>query len=212
MYTPRHFVETDVAMLHGLMRAAPLATLIVHTPDGLVANHIPFSLHVAANESLRLQAHIPRVSSLCEVIDRDCDGLLIFQGPEGYVSPSYYATKKVNGKVVPTWNYAVVHAHGSLRLIEDTDWVRRQIHALTDQNERDSETPWTVDDAPPAFTDKLLQALVGVEMTVKRLEGKSKLSQNQPRKNQQSVLAALADQPQAAALSELMHARLTDAD
>ncbi len=189
MYIPKHFEQPDVRALHDLVRAAPLATLVVPSDAGLVANHIPFVLE--ASNTVKLLAHIPRANPLSELATTPRDSLAIFHGPQGYVSPSWYATKREHGKVVPSWNYAVVHAHGRLRVIDDVDWVLWQVDLLTQQNEGPRAEPWAVSDAPAEYTERLARALVGLEIQVERLEGKSKASQNQPTENQQSVLAGL---------------------
>ena len=191
MYIPRHFAQSDQQAQFDLIRSSPLATLVVNTREGLVANHIPFVLDVEDLGTVKLLAHIPRANPLSGHLADGSDCLAVFHGPQGYVTPSWYATKKEHGKVVPTWNYAVVHAHGRIRLVEDEDWILRQVNLLTELNEGSRSTPWAVSDAPGDFTERLVRSLVGLELTVNRLEAKNKASQNQPEENQRSVLAAL---------------------
>jgi len=195
VYIPKHFAETDVARMQALMRAHPLATLVSHGPDGLNANHIPWLLANDATPYGTLQGHIARANPLWKTGNVAGEVLVVFQGDESYISPSGYATKTEHGKVVPTWNYAVVHAYGELRVIDDPVWVFAQISALTAANEAALPQPWVVTDAPADYTEKMLGAIVGLEITITRLLGKWKLSQNQPPANQTSLIRALAGTP-----------------
>ncbi len=190
MYIPKHFAETDVAEMHALMRANPLATLVSYGADGLSANHIPLLLADAAPWD-RLQGHVARANPLCQAGNVTGEVLVVFQGEESYISPSGYPTKAEHGKVVPTWNYVAVHAHGELRVIEDPAWVFAQISALTATHESSLPEPWSVTDAPADYIEKMLGAIVGIEITINRLLGKWKVSQNQPAANQASLIAAL---------------------
>jgi transcriptional regulator len=186
MYLPKHFAETDVAEMHALMRAHPLATLVSTGPDGLNANHIPLLLADG-----KLQGHVARANPLWKDGQVAGEVLVIFQGHESYISPSGYATKAEHGKVVPTWNYTAVHAWGDLRVIDDPAWVFAQISALTATHEAAFPQPWAVTDAPADYIEKMLGAIVGIEITINRLLGKWKVSQNQPAANQASLIAAL---------------------
>lgn len=197
MYLPKHFAETDISVMHALMRKHPLATLICHGPAGLDANHIPFLLANEPTPNCKLQGHIARANPLCKAGETLDDVLVIFQGAERYISPSNYATKAEHGKVVPTWNYTAVHAYGRLRLIDDAAWVFAQISALTATHEARLPLPWAVSDAPTDYIEKMLGAIVGIEITIDRLIGKWKVSQNQPPANQASLIDALDGQPMA---------------
>ena len=192
MYLPKHFAEDDVAKMHALMRAHPLATLISHGPDGLNANHIPLLLADG-----KLQGHVARANPLWKVGNVAGEVLVIFHGHESYISPSGYATKAEHGKVVPTWNYVAVHAYGDLRVIDDPAWIFGQISALTAANEAALPQPWAVTDAPADYIERMLGAIVGIEITITRLLGKWKVSQNQPPANQISLTKALAGTPMA---------------
>jgi transcriptional regulator len=194
MYLPKHFAEDDVAEMHALMRAHPLATLVSHGPDGLDANHIPLLLADAAPCG-KLQGHVARANPLWKPGRVAGEVLVVFQGDECYISPSGYATKAEHGKVVPTWNYVAVHAYGDLRVIDDPDWILAQVSALTAANETALPQPWRVTDAPADYIEKMLGAIVGIEITITRLLGKWKVSQNQPPANQASLVAALAGTP-----------------
>jgi transcriptional regulator len=138
-----------------------------------------------------LQGHVARTNPLLDDIKQKQEALAIFHGPNAYITPSWYATKKETGKVVPTWNYAVVHAYGNLRIIDNPEWLRSQLEALTDHNEKLLSEPWAVGDAPKEFTEKLLLSIVGIEMKITKLLGKWKVSQNQPAENQQGIIEGL---------------------
>ena len=191
MYVPKHFAETDVSKMHALMRANPLATLVSHGPDGLNANHVPLLLADAPAPFGTLQGHVARTNPLWQAGNVVGEVLVVFHGDESYISPSGYATKAEHGKVVPTWNYVAVHAFGELRVIDDPTWIFGQISALTATNEAALPQPWAVTDAPAEYIEKMLSAIVGIEITITRLLGKWKVSQNQPAANQASLIAAL---------------------
>ncbi len=197
MYLPKHFAETDVSEMHALMRAKPLATLISHGPDGLNANHLPLLLI-----DNTLQGHVARANPIWQAGNVAGEVLVIFHGDESYISPSGYATKAEHGKVVPTWNYAAVHAYGKLRVIDEPAWIFEQISRLTAVHEATLPKPWAVSDAPTEYIEKMLGAIVGIEITIDRLLGKWKVSQNQPALNQASLITALAGQPMAELIRE----------
>ncbi len=190
MYIPTHFEEPRVEVMHDLMRAHPLATLVTLGADGIEANHIPLHLTTEPAPFGILRGHVARANPLW----RDVSGevLAIFHGPQGYISPSWYATKKQHGKVATTWNYIAVHAYGELRVVDDPAWLRNQVAALTDEHEGKLPAPWAVGDAPAEFTESLLQFIVGIEIRISRLQGKWKMSQNQPPENRESVALELS--------------------
>jgi len=185
MYTPSYFNETRADVLHGLIRDYPFATVVVDTNVGLVANHLPFEL-VGDNV---LHGHVARGNEL-----RQADGaqvLVIFRGPDGYISPNWYPSKQETHREVPTWNYAVVHVHGRLRVIEDAVWLRTLLERLTDQHETGLPAPWRVSDAPADHIEKALHGIVGLEIVIERIEGKFKLNQNHPKANRLGVINGL---------------------
>lgn len=200
MYIPKHFAEPRVDVLHQLIRARPLSTLVTLSSTGLNANHIP--LHLAQDPSPfgTLRGHVARANPIRNDIANDIEALAIFHGPDAYVTPSWYPTKAETGKVVPTWNYAVAHAYGALRVVDDPTWLRAHLEALTADNEAAFSEPWHLDDAPPDFTEKLIGAVVGVEIVITRLVGKWKTSQNQPAENRAGVVRGL----RASGVSEAM--------
>jgi transcriptional regulator len=194
MYLPKHFVENDLPTLHALLREHPLATLVTQDGDGLNANHIPLQLDTTVGEFGTLRGHIARANPLAKGLTAG-EALVIFQGPQCYISPTHYATKAIHGKAVPTWNYTAVHAYGPLRLIDDADWLLAQVTALTTEHEAGLAKPWAVSDAPTEYIAKMLSALVGIEIPITRLIGKWKVSQNQPAENQASLMAAFGREP-----------------
>ena len=195
MYAPSHFEETRLEALHALIDAHPLGTLVTHVTNvtngaaGLEADHIPFEIAAPTPGAPfgTLRAHVARANPLWR--QAGAGVLVVFQGPSAYVSPQLYLEKPVSGKVVPTYNYAVVHAHGVLRAIEDPTWMLALLERLTAQHEAVRAAPWAVRDAPPAFIAALLEAIVGIEVPIARLQGKWKMSQNRPRADQAAVAA-----------------------
>ncbi len=184
MYTPKNFKETRADILDGLIHAYPFATVVANTVNGLVANHLPFELVDGV-----LHGHVARGNELVQM-----DGvevLLVFRGPDGYISPNWYPTKHETGREVPTWNYAVLHVHGRLRVIDDAAWLRVLLERLTDHHEADQPQPWKMTDAPEDHIEKSLRAIIGLEVTIDRVEGKLKLSQNHPARNRAGVIAGL---------------------
>src|SRR5262249_36414101 len=176
MYQPPAFREDRIEVQHALIRAHPLGLLITAGPGGLMANHIPCLIDPDASERGTLRAHFargnPHGSELAAV--EQC--LVVFQGPQDYVTPSWYATKQETGKVVPTWNYITVHAWGRPRVMDDAAWLRRQIGDLTDQQEGPFPVPWKVEDAPADYVTAQVKGIVGLEIPIDRIEGKWKVS------------------------------------
>ncbi|MCL6640941.1 MAG: FMN-binding negative transcriptional regulator [Candidatus Rokubacteria bacterium] len=199
MYLPVQFEERRIEVLHDLIRAHPLGTLIALTADGLDANHLPFELDAAPAPYGTLRGHVARANPLWQVFSRDLDVLVVFHGPAAYVSPAWYPTKKETGRVVPTWNYAVVHAYGPLRVIEDRSWLRALVERLTTRHEAGRPEPWRVSDAPADFVERLLDAIVGLEIPIARLVGKWKVSQNRPPHDRAGVVEGLRREGGAAA-------------
>ena len=191
MYVPKHFEEPRVEVLHALIRACPLGALVVPTAGGLVANHIPFEISPEPAPLGTLRAHVARANPVWRDAAPGGEALVIFQGPDAYVSPAWYPTKKETGKVVPTWNYAVAHAYGPVRFIDDRTWLRAFVEMLTDRHEAGRPEPWKVTDAPGDFVDTLVGAIIGVEIPLTRLVGKWKVSQNRPAHDREGVAEAL---------------------
>lgn len=191
MYLPRHFEAPALQAMQALIGERPLATLVAAGAQGLSADHIPVELDATSGPHGTLRGHVARANPLW----RDADGaevLAVFQGPQTYVSPSWYPGKALHGKVVPTWNYAVVHAHGRLRAVDDAPWLRALVERLTTTHEATFPVPWAVGDAPADYLEQMLRAIVGIEITLTRLVGKWKTSQNRDHADRAGVAAGLA--------------------
>jgi transcriptional regulator len=188
MYQPAHFVQDDPEALQRLMREHPLASLVHLGPEGLTADPIPLEFDAASGQ---LRGHVARANPLW----RQADGqavLALFSGPQAYVSPSFYPSKALTHKVVPTWNYTVVQAHGMLRAVDDAPWLHALVTRLTDHHEAPRPLPWAVADAPDDYVRQMLRAIVGIEIAVTRLVGKWKLSQNRSAADRAGVVSGLA--------------------
>ncbi|MBK8336258.1 MAG: FMN-binding negative transcriptional regulator [Sterolibacteriaceae bacterium] len=193
MYLPRHFKESRTDVLHELIVAHPFATLVTLTPHGLEANAIPLHLRHEGGAFGTLVGHVARANPMWGRFDPAVEALAVFQGPQAYISPSWYATKRQTGKVVPTWNYVIVQARGPLRIRDDANWIDTLLHELTTRHEAARPAPWSVDDAPREYTEALMRAVVGIEIPIVRLAGKWKVSQNQPAANRAGVVAGLGE-------------------
>ena len=194
MYIPNAFHEDRIEVLHDLIRNYPFAALITLNKEGIQANHIPFELDPAPEPFGTLHAHVARANPVWRDLSQNDEALVIFQGPNSYISPSWYRTKEETGMVVPTWNYMVVHAHGKLQPIEDPVWLRALVEKLTRTHEENMPQPWSVSDAPSDYIEKQLTAIVGLRLTITRLVGKWKLSQNRPPQDRASVIQTLFQQ------------------
>jgi len=195
MYVPSHFAESRVDVLHDLIRTYPFGALVVLASDGLDANHIPFEIDPQPAPFGTLRGHVARANPVWRDFSSQVDALVMFQGAHAYISPAWYATKKEHGKVVPTWNYAVVHAHGTLRVIDDRNWLRQFVGKLTDRHEATRSDPWKVTDAPADFIDTMVAAIIGIEIPIAKLTGKWKVSQNRPEKDRAGVIEGLVHLP-----------------
>ena len=185
--------------MHEVIRSHPLAQLVTAGPGGLMANPVPFILHADSGEQGVLHAHLARPNPQWREIEAGAEALVIFQGREGYVTPSWYASKREHGKVVPTWNYVVVQARGAARTIHDGDWLVEHVSQLSDQHETPRETPWAVSDAPGAFITALARGIVGIEVSISTINGKFKMSQNRPEADRDGVAEGLLRDGMAAA-------------
>jgi transcriptional regulator len=203
MYLPNRFAETRLDVLHALIGQHPLGTLVTHGPDGLAADHIPFEIGAPTEAAPFgvLRAHVARANPLWRLAGTQV--LTIFQGPSAYISASLFAEKAVSGKVVPTWNYATVHAAGALRAIEDPAWLLDFVTRLTDHHEAPRAAPWAVADAPAPYIDAMLKAIVGIEIPIARLDGKWKINQDETAADRVQIAAALGNQ----AIGKLMRTR-----
>lgn len=197
MYQPRQFEVSDTATLHAALRAHPLGSLVTRQDGELAADEVPFYLDTTPNAEHPLgvlKAHVARANPLWHRHDAAHKVLVVFKGPQAYVSPSWYATKAEHGKVVPTWNYIVVQASGYLTHKDgEMAWLQAQLNALTHSQEGQRPTPWAVSDAPPDYIAHTMKAIVGIEIPIATLVGKWKVSQNQPTANREGVVCGLTD-------------------
>lgn len=184
MYTPSHFSESRDEVLRALVHHYPFATVVVQTADGLVANHLPFEW--VGDD---LHGHVARGNELARLAGSDV--LVIFKGEDGYVSPNWYPSKHETGREVPTWNYAVAHVHGRLEVVDDAAWLRTLLERLSRHHEATQARPWQIGDAPEDHIAQSLRAIVGLRISVRRVDGKFKLSQNHPERNRLGVIAGL---------------------
>lgn len=192
MYLPDNFKETDVGVLHHTIRRIKLGTLVTFGPGGLIASHVPMLIDPEPAPFGTLSGHVARANPHWREAPSDTPALAIFLGPNTYVSPSAYATKRKTGKVVPTWNYVAVHAYGPLQFYDDADRLLQLVTRLTDTHEADRPNRWHVTDAPADYTRSMLKAIVGFELPVARLEGKWKMSQNRPAEDVPGIVDALS--------------------
>lgn len=210
MYQPAAHEEKDLAVLHALIRAHPLGAWITPGADGLIANHIPFLLDPSQGESGCLRAHVARANPVWREMSTQAPSLVLFQGAESYVTPSWYPSKHQHGKAVPTWNYVVVHVHATPRAVDDPAWLRAHLEQLTAVHEAKQAVPWKVDDAPEDYLQRMIGGIVGIEMPIDRIEGKWKVSQNRTMADRLGVVAGLIDRggDRASAMAELVRQRI----
>ena len=191
MYNPPHFREDRLEVLHNLMRQHRFATLVTLGPDGLMASHVPLLLNIEPGPLGTLRGHLARPNLQWRDSRADVEALAIFQGPDAYISPSWYPTKRETGRVVPTWNYAVVHAYGPLRTFDDPALLAEHVREMVNLQEADLKEPWSVDAAPPNFIRGMINSIVGLEIPIRRLEGKWKMSQNRSHEDRAGAIEGL---------------------
>lgn len=203
-YNPPKTKVSDETVLCDFIQEHPFATLISTGNDGVAVSHLPLHLTPAEGESpARLTGHMARANGHTQALTDGLDALAIFHGPQAYVTPQWYPSKLVHAKVVPTWNYAVVHVHGTVKTIRDPAWLHAHLTQLTEEHENKFAHQWEVTDAPERFVDKMMEFIVGLELTVTHMEGKWKLSQNQGEADRNGVVAGLKARPDAD--SQAMH-------
>nr|WP_314863581.1 FMN-binding negative transcriptional regulator [uncultured Undibacterium sp.] len=216
MYLPTYHEEKDLDVLHTLIQTHPLGTWVSMTNSGLDANHIPFILDKSRGEFGVLRAHVARANPIWKMLSSDVPSIVTFQGPQSYITPNWYPTKQIAGKVVPTWNYTVVHAHGIATAIEDREWILQMVSDLTDHNEASTalgskvSAPWKVSDAPEEFIQRLLGAIVGIEIPITAIKGRWKLSQDEAMEDRIGTAKGLreVDTTNSIALSDLVNSRI----
>ena len=190
LYQPEHFRVDDAGPMHALMRARPFAALVSGGAAGLYATHMPTVLKDDGPYGV-VEFHLARANPHGKFLADENEALIIFQGAQGYITPNWYPSKTEHAKVVPTWNYAAVHAYGRPEVMQDKDWLRRHVGELTTQQERDEAAPWALADAPESYIDTMLRGIVGFRFAITRLEGKWKMSQNREMKDREGVVKGL---------------------
>ena len=206
MYTPKDFRVDNLTILHADMRQNTLATLISITPTGLVATHLPVLLDEHRGPNGTILGHVSRANLQWQQSDPAAEALIIFTGPDTYVTPSWYPAKQQTGGVVPTWNYAAIHVYGKLTFFEDPERLRDIVTRLTNQHEAAFAQPWQVTDAPPNYIDSQLKAIVGFELPILRIEGKRKFNQNRSSEDRAGVINGLRalNDPRKSEVADLM--------
>ncbi len=210
MYIPGSFRESDPAVMCDFIADHPFGALVTASPtSGIFATHLPFLLQRERGTHGVLQGHIARANPHHDLPDTAAEALVIFTGPDAYITPTWYASKREHAKVVPTWNYVAIHVYGTLRFVDDHAFLMQHLDALTDSHESTQPHPWAMHDAPSDFLEQLARATIGVEIEITRLEGKWKMSQNRPAADVDGVIDGLAasDDPHAHAVGEQVRAR-----
>jgi len=191
VYVPKHFEETRLDVLHGLIKSHPFASLVTLGSDGLIVNHVPFMIDPTRGEFGTLRAHVARANPLWQQFSTAVESVVIFQGPQAYISPTWYPSKHEHGKAVPTWAYAVVHAYGLPRAIEDAAWLLNMVTELSNVHESSQALPWKVSDAPQEYINRLVERIVGIEIPISKLIGKWKVDQPKPTPDKLGAVAGL---------------------
>jgi transcriptional regulator len=191
VYVPAHFSEARIDALHQLIKTTEFATLVSMTSDGMIASHAPLLVDPDPAPYGTLIGHLAKANPHARAADPGVQTLVIFQGPDGYITPSYYAAKQEHGKVVPTWNYTAVHAYGTLEVFDDPERLLDIVTRLTNRHESKRARPWAVADAPADFVQGMLRGIVGIALPIARLDGKVKMSQNRPAADQAGVVEGL---------------------
>lgn len=205
MYIPKHFQESNEATLIDLIGQFPFASLISKVDSGIEVNHLPFYLEKKEGKKV-LFAHIAKANSLWKMKQESEDALVVFNGPNGYISPNYYPSKQEHGRAVPTWNYIAVHVKGTLKFRHENETKLAIVNHLTNLHEVHQPKPWSVSDAPSHYIEKMLSAIVGIEVEINDMVGKWKVSQNQSLENQQGVVNGLT----AEGATQLVSTMITD--
>jgi transcriptional regulator len=191
VYLPDHFRVDDVSQMHALMRGRPFATLVTGNSAGLYASHLPTVLKDEEPYGV-IECHLARPNPHCEKLAEGSERLMIFQGPESYITPNWYPSKAQHGKAVPTWNFAVVHAYGRPKVMKDKEWLLHHVTELSAQQERNEAKPWKPSDAPNTYIEVMLRGIVGFRLAITRLEGKWKMSQNRETRDQVGLVEGLS--------------------
>ncbi len=216
MYIPAYHRETSLSDLHGLIETYPLGTWICNTQTGLDAHHLPFVLDKTQGEFGVLRAHVSRANEVWRHLLKDQESLVVFTGPQSYITPNWYPSKKVSERVVPTWNYTAVHVRGQAIVRDDREWVLTMLAELTEIHELKyarcmSSEPWTLNHAPQEFIERLSKAVVGIEIPIRAIEGRWKLSQDEAHEDKMGAVKGLRDleTQQACILADLVELKIS---
>jgi transcriptional regulator len=206
MYVNPSHQLTDREAIFSLIASHPLGAWVCHGREGLIANHVPFLLDRGRGPHGTLIGHVARANGVWRELDAATPSVVMFQGPQAYITPGWYPGKTEHGRVVPTWNYVVAHAHGVARAIEDREWLLDMLNRLTNAQEARQAAPWSVSDAPRSFIDKLMGVIVGIELPIERLEGKLKVSQDEANQDRRGTVQGLRNKPgdEAEAVADLV--------
>lgn len=191
MYVPKHHEEKNISILHALVKTHSLAMWATQGDSELLVNHIPFFLDPTRGNLGTLVGHVAKANRVWQSFSTTVNSVLVFQGAETYITPSWYPSKHGHGEAVPTWNYAVVHVHGLPRAIENREWLLQHLNQLTDSHEAEQALPWKVSDAPQEFTERLLRSIVGIEIPIAKIVGKWKVSQNRSEPDKLGIVTGL---------------------
>jgi transcriptional regulator len=211
LYIPKHYEETNLAVLHGLIAAHPLGAWVTTDSAGLAVDHIPFHVDAGRGEFGTLVGHVAKANPVWRSLSGENESAVIFRGVDAYVSPSWYPSKQEHGNIVPTWNYAVVHAFGKARAIHDHAWLLALLERLTAQHESGRAEPWRVGDLPANNLARRLDAIVGIELPIRRIEGKWKASQKEAPCDRLGIAAGLRQEANAEAMARLVEVRAPEA-
>lgn len=207
MYIPKQHEESNVTVLQALIRSHPLGTWATYGDGELIINHLPFLVDPSRGQYGTLLGHVARANTVWQLFSKTVPSVVVFQGADAYITPSWYPSKHAHGKAVPTWNYAVVHAHGIPLVIEDKAWLLEHLNQLTAVHEAGQALPWKISDAPGEFTDHMIERIVGIEIPISKLLGKWKVSQNRPKPDRLGVVAGLLarNDPQSNEMAHLVN-------
>ncbi len=190
MFQPSYFKQSDTRQMLAFIGEFPMASLVTMSSNGLLGNHIPMIV-IERDKRHYLQGHVAKANSIHKDIDTTVNTLAMFHGPNGYVSPSWYPSKKLDPRTVPTWDYVTVHVSGTLNFFQDKNWLKQHLVNLSNTNEKKVNQSWKLSDAPDDYIDKMLNAIIGVEIEIVEIKGNTKMTQNHPQDNRVGVINGL---------------------
>jgi transcriptional regulator len=190
MFQPSYFKQKDSQHMLSFIKEHPMASIVTLSSTGLIGNHIPM-LVIKRDDKYFLQGHVARVNSIHKDCEKTTMALAMFHGPNAYISPNWYPSKKKDPKTVPTWNYVTVHVSGGIQFYGDTKWLKKHLTLLSDTHEKKINQSWHISDAPDDYIEKMMKAIVGVEIEISEIKGNTKMSQNHPDENRTGVVKGL---------------------